>query len=119
MVAEAKYRAEFCDIARDVLSRGKSLAAVCSRLDICRATLYEWRDSNPEFAKAINSGLQKAQEYWEDIGEQGITGQIEKFGGAPWIFTMKNRFRADYAEDKEAKTATDVVLDKLLDRLVD
>ncbi len=119
MVAESKYKPECCDIAAEVLSRGKSLAAVCAELDICRATLYEWRDHNPEFARAISNGLQKAQRYWEEIGEQGVTGQIEKFGGAPWIFTMKNRFRDDYAEDKESKTVSESIVEKLLDRLID
>lgn len=119
MVAESKYKPEYCEIAQEVLGNGKSLAAVCARLNICRATLYEWRDSNAEFAKALNQGLQKAQEYWEQIGEDGITGKIDKFGGAPWIFTMKNRFRADYQEDKDAKSDNTSLVEKLIDKLVD
>jgi len=119
MVAQAKYKDEYCQIATKVLAEGESLAAICAELGVSRTTLYEWRDNNPSFRDAIETGLQMAQRVWEQIGKDGITGQYEKFNGAPWIFTMKNRFRADYAEDKEAKTATDVVLDKLLDRLVD
>ncbi len=96
-----KYRKDYCVKAEEILETGKSLAAVCSSLDIGRSTLYEWRETHPEFREAIDRGLQKCQLYWENIGEEGIKGNYEKFGAAPWIFTMKNRFRADYAEDKE------------------
>ena len=112
---ESDFRPEYCEIAAEVLSSGKSYAAVCSKLDICRSTLYKWRDDFPEFAKALSRGLQKAQEHWEDIGEDGIKGNIDKFSSTPWIFTMKNRFRDDYADEKkEDKTSADSLLEKIL-----
>jgi len=117
---ESLYKPEYCDVAIKVLADGESLAAICCELDVCRDTLYEWRDKHPDFAKAIKTGLQKSQRVWEAIGKDGVTGKIEKFGGAPWIFTMKNRFRADYAEDKsESKTISDSIVEKLIDKLVD
>ena len=119
MGAPTKYTKSMCETALEILSRGKSLAAVCSALNITRPTLYEWRDGNAEFKKAIDIGLQKAQEVWEEIGEDGIKGNYEKFGAAPWIFTMKNRFRDDYTEEKESKTISDTIVEKLIDRLVD
>ncbi len=114
-----KYTADYCAIATKVLADGESLAAVCCEIGITRTTLYDWRDTHPEFKAAIDSGLQSAQRVWEQIGKDGITGQYEKFNGAPWIFTMKNRFRDDYAEEKESKAGSEILLDKLLDRLVD
>lgn len=114
-----KYRPEMCATAQEILSSGKSLAAVCAALNVCRDTLYEWRDTHPDFAKALKIGLQHAQAYWEQIGEDGITGKYEKFGGAPWMFTMKNRFRDDYKEDKEPKTVADSIVEKLIDKLVE
>lgn len=119
MPAHGKYKAEFCKIAQEVLSKGESLAAICCELDITRTTLYEWRDSIPEFKAAIEKGLQHAQRYWENLGNQGVTGEIERFGGAPWIFTMKNRFRDDYKEDKEIKPLAESLLEKLIDKVVD
>jgi hypothetical protein len=113
------YKPEYCEIAAKVLADGESLAAVCAELDICRATLYKWRDDFPEFANALNKGLQKAQREWERIGREGITGQIDKFGASPFIFTMKNRFRDDYKEDREAKPVGETVLERLLDKLAD
>lgn len=118
-MSEPKYKPEFCQIAADVLAGGESLAAVCAELDICRTTLYTWRDENPDFAKALNKGLQKAQREWERLGREGVDGSIEKFSASPWIFTMKNRFRADYQEDKEQKSVSDSIVEKLIDKLVE
>ena len=95
---ESLYKIEHCDTAVEVLSRGKSLASVCVAIGVSRQTLYLWRDTYPEFARAINFGLQNAQARWEDLGESGISGEIDKFSASPWIFTMKNRFRSDYAD---------------------
>lgn len=110
-----KYRPEFCDIAAKVLANGESLAAVCAELDISRATFYEWRDNNPDFKDAVDRGLQKAQRVWENIGKDGIIGCYEKFSPSPYIFTMKNRFREDYKEDKQEQKSDDLsVLENIL-----
>lgn len=114
-----KYKPEHCETAARILSSGKSLAAVCAALDISRVTLYEWKDTHPEFKDAMDKGMQACQAFWEDMGVDGITGSIEKFSSAPWIFSMKNRFRSDYQEDKENKTVSDTIVEKLLDRLVE
>lgn len=114
-----KYTEEMCSTAEKVLSGGESLAAVCAELNITRTTLYEWRDNHPKFSSAIERGLLKCQRYWEKIGKRGITGKYEKFSAPSWIFTMKNRFRADYAEDKEVKSDNSALIEKLIDKLVD
>ncbi len=114
-----KYQKEMCIRAEQVLANGESLAAICAELDISRTTLYEWRDTHIEFKNAIDRGLQKAQRVWEKIGRNGIEGNYEKFNGAPWIFTMKNRFRDDYKEDKEAKPENKSVIEMLIDKLAE
>lgn len=119
MVMPLKYHKDMCAIAEQVLANGESLAAICAELEISRTTLYEWRDTYPEFKSAIDRGLQKAQRVWEKIGQDGIKGYYEKFNAAPWIFTMKNRFRADYQEDKEAKPQDKSVIEMLIDKLAE
>jgi hypothetical protein len=110
-----KYKKEYPQKAEEILATGKSLAAVCAQLDISRETLYAWKESHPEFKEAIKKGLLKAQAVWEEMGENGIKGNYEKFGAAPWIFTMKNRFREDYKEDKEEKKDdSQSVLEKII-----
>ena len=117
--SQSKYKADYCQIAFDVLSAGKSKAHVCCKIGITRPTLYEWVAQHEEFADAVNMGLQHAQAHWEDIGEQGVKGDLEKFSATPWIFTMKNRFRDDYKEDKQEKTVSETIVEKLIDRLVE
>ena len=119
MWKESLYKPEYCKTAVEVLSKGKSLAAVCVACGVCRKTLYNWRDTHPEFAEALNLGVQHAQTVWEDLGEEGIRGDLKGFGGAPWIFTMKNRFREDYAEEKDFKSNSDSLVEKLIDKLSD
>ena len=114
-----KYKKEFAKTAEEILATGKSFAAVCAALDVSRQSLYDWRDAHPEFKDALDKGLQKAQAAWEQIGEDGIVGNYEKFNAAPWIFTMKNRFRADYQEDKQEKTVSESIVEKLIDRLIE
>jgi hypothetical protein len=110
-----KYKKEYAKKAEEILATGKSLAAVCAAFDVTRQSLYDWRDSHPEFKEALEKGLQKAQAVWEQMGEDGIKGNYEKFGAAPWIFTMKNRFRDDYTEDKDDKQDNAVsVLEKII-----
>lgn len=110
-----KYKKQFAEQAAEVLAEGKSLAAVCAHLNIARSTLQEWQKNHQEFSEAIDLGLQKAQAKWEEWGEDGIKGNYDKFGAAPWIFTMKNRFRHDYKEDKEEKKDDSAsVLEKII-----
>jgi|SRR5258708_10123382 hypothetical protein len=115
----SEFKPEYCEIATKVLANGESLAAICDELDICRATLYNWRDAHPEFANAIRKGLQKAQRDWERIGREGVVGNIDKFAASTWIFTMKNRFRDDYKEEKAEPTLNESLVEKLIDKLIE
>ena len=115
-----KYNPDMCEKAIEVLANGESLAAVCCELDITRETLRVWRETHTEFGEAIEKGLMKSQRVWERLGQEGIKGYYERFSSAPWIFTMKNRFRDDYKDDsKEQKPTSDSLVEKLIDKLID
>lgn len=119
-MADLIYNESICDKTIQILSSGKSIARLATSLGVCRETIYEWRDKHPEFAKALKRGRDACQAYWEDRGEEGTFGEIEKFTASSWIFTMKNRFRDDYKEDKsEDKTVNVKIIDGLIDRLVE
>lgn len=120
MTYPTKYKPEYCQIAAQVLAGGESLAAVCAELEISRPTLNTWREMHPEFENAVSIGLAKSQRDWERLGKQGICGEFDKFSASPWIFTMKNRFRDDYAEEKnENNGVPEAVVMQLIDRLVE
>jgi len=116
---ESHFKRSDCEIARKVLAEGRSIVAVAAELGISRKTIYNWKDAHPEFAEAIESGVAKSQAYWESIGRDGITGDNPDFSATPWIFTMKSRFREDYAEKKDDKSASDSLIEKLVDKLIE
>lgn len=115
MARTSEYKPEYCEIAVKVLASGESKAAVAAEIGTSKQTLYKWMSIFPDFKDAIECGLALAQRDWELLGRDGITGRYEKFSAAGWIFTMKNRFRDDYAEDKkEEKSESTSLLEKLI-----
>lgn len=118
-MADLVYNKSICEKATQLLARGKSIAGLAVGLGVCRKTIYDWSDKHPEFAKAMRDGRDAAQAHWENIGEDGICGDIKGFAATAWMFTMKNRFREDYKEDKESKTVSETIVEKLLDKLID
>lgn len=112
---ELIYNESYCDKIVQVLGGGKSIASVAKNFGVARRTIYEWRDKHPEFAEALRLGMDASQEYWEEIGHDGVLGEVKNFSAATWIFIMKNRFRDDY-KDKEKEDTSDSqsVLEKII-----
>ena len=116
----SSYRPELCEEILDMFADGSSIVQVCARkLKIHRDTYYEWKNAHPEFKKASEQAEAISQSYWEDIGKDGITGEIEKFAGSSWSFVMKNRFREHYSDqqkEKEGNTAVEMLLNLLVEK---
>lgn len=112
------YNETYCTKAIAVLSNGESLVAVAAELGVSRQTVYEWKVKHPEFNEAVQIGLARSQRYWERMGHDGTIGYNKDFSATPWVFTMKSRFREDYAEEKE-KSNSDSLVEKLIDKLID
>ncbi len=113
------YEPSMCEKAFELFQNGRSVTQVCVALGIVRDTYYRWKKEHPEFCSAAEAGEQASQGYWEDLGEEGIRGQIDKFSGTPWMFTMKNRFRESYADqqkEKEGNTAVEMLLNLLVEK---
>lgn len=109
-----KYDPSMDEIALNAFKAGKSITSICCMLDISRETYYQWRDDKEHpFYKVAKKGEMLSQQFWEEIGLNGIVGELDKFAGSSWQFVMKNRFRNDYA-DQQAKDSRDTLIDKLL-----
>ncbi len=115
----AKYETWMNERALEKFSEGKSITAVCNALGICRETYANWRDNKDHpFYLVAKHGEQISQEHWEDIGKDGIVGNLEKFAGSSWQFIMKNRFRESYVDaPKEDNSAQNTLIEKLLEKL--
>ncbi len=116
-MTESLYKPEYCKKITEMFEDGSTITQVCARkLKIHRDTYYEWKNAHPEFKKAAEQGEQVSQAYWEDIGKDGIKGDIEKFAGSSWQFVMKNRFRKDY-QDQQPLDTQNTLIEKLLEKL--
>lgn len=87
-------------IAYEVLAAGKGMAAVASKLKICRLTVNVWRKRHPEFERAILQGLEASEEWWDEeaqkylVTHQEYQGTKTTFDNRTYIFTKKVRFKA-------------------------
>lgn len=113
-----KYRPEMLDTMKGAFKAGASITKVCCLLDISRETYYRWKNENQEFSLAASKGEQHAQAHWEDIGEDGIVGELEKFNGASWQFVMKNRFKEQYSDSHKDQqhSAVEMLLNMLVEK---
>ena len=104
--------------AVELFKQGKSIVKVCVELGISRPTYYDWRNNKDHpFSKTAKRGEEASQAYWEDRGESGIFGETDKFAGSSWQFVMKNRFREDYTDQQPQNSASDTLIEKLLEKL--
>ena len=110
------YSPDMCAKAYELFTVGASIVKVCVKLGIVKDTYYRWKKEHPEFGEMAEAGEQASQAYWEDKGEAGIDGEIDKFAGSSWQFVMKNRFRADY-RDEQAVQTNNTLIEKLLEKL--
>lgn len=115
----SKYEPWMNETAMKLFEQGKSVVAVCAALRIVKDTYYNWkRDPEHPFYPIASQGEILSQAYWEERGESGIFGEIDKFAGSSWQFVMKNRFRDSYqADNKDEKPVSETLLEKLLEKL--
>ncbi len=117
MHGNEKYESWMSEAALEKFRDGKSVTSVCCTLDISRETYYQWRDDkNHPFYPVAKKGEHLSQQYWEDMGQQGVLGGIDKFAGSSWQFIMKNRFR-DHYNDQSQKDTKDTLIEKLLEKM--
>ena len=60
------YSEEYCEIAQDYLSQGKSIIQLARHIGVASKTIYNWANANPEFLRALDIGKEYSQAFWED-----------------------------------------------------
>lgn len=93
------YKSEFCDQAIEHLGTGLSIMGLAGELGVCRATLYNWKETHQEFAEAIDIGLAKGAAAWE----KRLIKIADAGGGNPTaaIFGLKNRAHEEWKDRQE------------------
>lgn len=92
----SKYKAEFCESVIEWGRQGKSRTWMAAKLEISRECIYEWERQHPDFSDALKRAKALEQMWWEDAGQDGMTG--EKFNTGVWARSMGCRFPDDWRE---------------------
>lgn len=92
----SSYKPEYCQRVMEMGKEGLSIAQMAARLEVAKATLWDWAQSHPEFSVALADARTFAQSWWENAGQTGIFA--EKFNAQAWKFIVANRFKEEYAE---------------------
>lgn len=97
----SKYTPEMPALLLKLMSNGKSIVQCAAAMQIDKSTLYEWYKVHPEFKEAKDLGVEAFEAHWETIGQKGLTGMLNKFNPAAWMYYMKSRCRGDWKESTE------------------
>jgi hypothetical protein len=92
------YKPEMCQITEELMSKGKTNAQVCAVLGISPDSFMRYRRDYPELAAAYEKGKVLQQAYWENVGMNGIVGEIKGFNATTYIFMMSNLFKGQYTQ---------------------
>ena len=87
-----KYKPEYCEKLIKHMTEGYSFESFAAIADCCVDTLNEWAKVHPEFSAAKKRAFAKSMVYWEKMGKEGSSGDLENFKQSSWIYTMKCRF---------------------------
>jgi DNA-binding XRE family transcriptional regulator len=85
---------------------GKSPEQIAGTLDVDRATLINWGESNPEFLTALTRAKAFEQQWWEDVGQKALFA--DKFQSPVWAKSMSARFRDKYTERSDNTTTHNI-----------
>lgn len=91
-----KYDPAYCLQVIDWGRAGKSKMWIAATIGVHRDTLNEWERVHPEFSDALKRAKALEQQWWEDAGQFGMSG--DKFNGQVWGRSMAARFPDDWRE---------------------
>lgn len=89
------------------------ISLVCEKMDIARVTYYDWRNSDPEFAKKVDASFVDLNDRVEDM----LMIKIFKQGDGSSIRYFLDRKNPNYKP--KVKVETQIIGDKTLEDLLD
>lgn len=83
------------------MAEGYSFESFAGKVGVSKQTIYDWKESQPEFLDATKIGIEKARLYFEEKGLQGMNGKIAYFSYPIWRLQMINRFKDEWRDKQE------------------
>ena len=102
--APTKYHPDFCQLVIQHMAGGFSFESFAGVIGVCKKTLYNWRDENPDFLHAGKTGKELSRLYWESLGNTISRSPTNFFNGTVFKFNMTNRFSEDWKNRVDQKT---------------
>ena len=98
-----KYDPKYCQLLLDHMAKGYSFETFVAVADVCRATLYNWLETYPDFKQAKEKAFARSLHYFETLAFDFLEKPQEHkgFHYGLWRFIMQNRFPAIYGDRKE------------------
>ena len=106
-----KYKPEFCNLVVEWGRQGKSKAWICAELEIVDQTYRNWCEVHPDFLEAMELSTKKAQQWWEDAGQNGMIGK--SIDASIYSRSMAARFPNDWRESVKTENETNIKGDGL------
>lgn len=92
-----KYEPWMNEAVIDVARNGGHVAQMCHKIGIKSfETFYRWLERYPKFKESYDESKLISQSCYEEIGFQGMLGQIKGFNFSTWAMIMNNKFSKDY-----------------------
>ena len=112
----SKYDPQYCQMLKDHMAKGYSFETFGAIAGVCRATLYNWLETYPDFKTAKKQAYTLSLHFWESIAIDHINSPkgTKSFHFGLWRFIMQCRFPEIYGDrtipkPKEAKPETPAV----------
>jgi hypothetical protein len=97
----SKYKPEYCEQVIAFGAEGKSREWVCGKLGIVVRTIINWQEENEEFLHAMEIANLKAQQWWEDAGQNGMLNK--SVDGSIYSRSMAARFPKTWRDKIETE----------------
>ena len=79
----------------ELLQKTPIIEVVCSKSGISKATLYNWKKDDPDFARLVDEAMNGGKDFVSDLAEGKLIAAIQANNLSAAIFWLKSH-RSDY-----------------------
>ena len=93
MTYPTKYKPEYCQMLIEHMGQGMSFRSFAGTVSVGYQTCYDWVNKYPEFKEAKQIAQSKCEEFYNRLGIDMATGNIEKCNATSYVWLTKNILR--------------------------
>lgn len=89
------YKPEYCSQLTEHMKEGFSFESFGANVLVCKQTLYDWAEVNPEFADAKKVGTQLSLKFYEGVAKMQGLGQLRRLKSEEPILDINGKVARD------------------------